>query len=87
MDGAHRAQSQSQSQEGKQMYTATGNTYKAKDDLKKIGFTWNKEEKRWEAETVDFEDWETKYLNPTWNGRKCARINAEANIEFVLIEE
>ena len=67
------------------MYTATGNTYKAKDDLKKIGFVWSKDDKRWECESPNFDDWENKYMNPTWNGRKCARINAEANIQFVEI--
>ena len=68
------------------MYTATGNTYKAKNDLKKIGFSWNKEEKRWECEgEPNIKDWEEKYLNPTWNGRKCARLNAEANIKFEKI--
>ena len=69
------------------MYTVTGNTYKAKDDLKKIGFEWNKEEKRWESENPNIDDWENKYMSPRWNGRKCARINAEANIAFVKIDE
>jgi len=64
------------------MFIATGNTYKAKDDLKKIGFTWDREEKRWESEAPDFDAWEKKYLNPSWNGRKAARINDEANIKF-----
>ena len=67
------------------MYTVTGNTYAAKDDLKKVGFAWNKEANRWEATAVDFESWEKRYLNPTWNGRKQARLNA--NVQIVEIED
>ena len=65
------------------MFIAKGNTYNSKDDLKKIGFSWNSDEKRWEAESVDTEAWEKKYCSASWNGRKQARLNNEANITFV----
>ena len=67
------------------MYIATGNTYKAKDDLKKIGFTWNKEQKRWESENPNLQDWVNKYISPAWNGRGNAKNNADANITFEKI--
>jgi len=67
------------------MYIAKGNTYQAKDALNKIGFVWNREAKRWESDKPDFEAWEKKYCNPTWNGRRAARINIEANITFEQI--
>ena len=52
------------------MTIAKGNTYNAKDYLKKVGFAWNAEEKRWEAESFDKETWKNKYCDLTWQGRK-----------------
>ncbi len=64
------------------MIIAAGNTYQAKDSLKLMGFSWNKIQRRWEAESINIEDWANKHLNPTWTGRKEARLNAAANIRF-----
>ena len=68
------------------MYTVTGNTYKAKESLKAIGFSWDAEKRGWFAEEVDFEAWKNKHLNPTYIGRKQARLNEEAGIQFSKVE-
>ena len=54
------------------MIVANGNTYQVKEDLKKVGFTWNKNEKRFETENFNKNDWEVKYCKPSYNGRKAA---------------
>lgn len=56
------------------MTTATGNTYSVKENLKSCGFVWNKESKAWETENFDKDRWENKMCNPSWNGRKNARL-------------
>ena len=66
-----------------EMKKATGNTYNVKEDLKSVGFHWNNEARRFEAESFDAEKWEAKYCNPTWNGRKQARLCSEVKIDNV----
>ena len=64
------------------MYKATGNTYPIKDDLKEVGFNWNKDKRYWEAEEYDAEKWE-KRCSPTWHGPQMAA--ACQKIEIVEI--
>lgn len=68
----------------------TKNSYEIKDDLKREGFVWNKEEKYWEKSyenRIEFEKWYNKMNDVTYNGRKGARIFANAVCEVEEIEE
>lgn len=53
---------------------ATGNTYSAKDYLKKAGFAWLPARKEWFAENFDIDYWTNKACNATYNGRGNAKI-------------
>ncbi len=64
------------------MTKATGNTYSVKDDLKSVGFKWLAESKEWYAPCgFDKDRWENKCCNPSYNGRKQARLCSE--VRFV----
>ena len=52
---------------------ATGNTYSAKEYLKKCGFEWCSGQWIFSGE-FNQQEWNDKYLNPTYIGRKAARM-------------
>lgn len=64
---------------------AHGNTYEAKESLKKVGFIFNKALKRWEAESFDRKAWEEKYCSCTYIGRKAGTLNK--TITFTQVEK
>lgn len=64
-------------------YTATGNTYRAKEVLKKSGFTWDTASKKWsggEAAKKEFE-------RITTATHSVANRNATKDISIVPIDE
>ncbi len=64
------------------MLLAIGKTYSVKEDLKSCGMIWNKEENRFECTKVDFDfdRWNNKMCDLSWNGRKQGRLCAEIKI-------
>lgn len=70
----------------------TKGSYEIKEDLKKEGFVFDKDTKSWVKtyeEKKDFEYFYEKYSNPTYNGRKGARIftSAEYTVEVEEAEK
>lgn len=64
------------------MIAATKNTYPVKECLKSCGATWNSDKNVWDCSIFDSDRWENKMKNPTWNGRKLAKL-----CESVVFEE
>lgn len=64
---------------------AHGNTFAAKEYLKKVGFVFNSGLKRWEAENFDQKAWEEKYCSCTYAGRKAGTLNK--TITFTKVEK
>lgn len=65
------------------MTIATKNSYSAKEFLKTCGMEFNKDLRRWESNNFDATRWTEKMCNPTYNGRKNARICADVLIETI----
>lgn len=66
-----------------QTYTVTtANAYAAKEYLKKAGFEFNAALKQWINPNFDAAEWTAKYCDPSYAGRKNARINAEVRFSI-----
>lgn len=68
----------------------TDGSYNIKEDLKKEGFSWDKDNKCWVKtyeDKKDFDEFYSKYTNPTWNGRKGARIFSNVSYEIEEVKE
>lgn len=64
---------------------ATGNTYNAKEFLKKAGFVFDCYRKAWVLNgEYNKEEWENKYASATWNGRRNAKICQE--VKFAVTQ-
>jgi len=68
----------------KTLTIAKGKTFGAKEDLKKVGFTWNSTLKRWESENPNMDKWYDDYCRPLYCGKR-AFINQEINFETISL--
>ena len=65
----------------KKVTAAVSNTYPAKTWLKAAGFTYVESVKMWHHDNFNASEWESKYCNPTWNGRGNAKLCAAVKFE------
>lgn len=65
----------------KTVTAAVSNTYNARTWLKAAGFSWIESVKMWHHDNFDTKEWESKYCNPTWNGRGNAKLCAAVKFE------
>jgi len=61
-----------------QSYTvAVSNAYAAKESLKRAGFEFNTTLRQWINPNFNAAEWESKYCDASYAGRKNARLNSE----------